>query len=242
MQELQILLQHNFSNSDLLTQALTHKSFRNENLETQSDNEKLEFLGDAVLDLALSQYLMVQFPMDDEGALSKKRASLVNEDSLSQIAREIALDRLLRLGKGELRTGGLAKPRLLASSFEAMIGALFVDGGYEVAAAVIKRLFQNKILQIALTPDFAADFKTRLQERAQELFKVTPKYNVDGEVGPDHDKKFEVSVWIQDSKFASGEGRSKKAAEQEAARVALQKIESDHAAANAAKESVNEKI
>lgn len=229
MQELQTLLQHNFSNSDLLTQALTHKSFKNENSETDADNEKLEFLGDAVLDLAMSQFLMDQFPLDDEGALSKKRASLVNEESLSQLALEISLDKNLRLGKGELRTGGLTKPRLLASSFEAVIGALFLDGGFEVAAQVIRRLFQSKISEIAHTPDFAADFKTRLQEKAQEMYRVTPKYQVDAETGPDHDKKFEISVWLNESQIASGEGRSKKAAEQEAARVALEKIESNNA-------------
>lgn len=224
MQDLQTLLQHNFSNSALLTQALTHKSFKNETTEGVDDNEKLEFLGDAVLDLAMSRYLMSQFPGDDEGALSKKRASLVNEESLSQLALEISLDSHLRLGKGELRTGGLTKPRLLASCFEAMVGALFLDGGYEKTSQVIERLFKDKVSQIANTPDFAADFKTRLQERAQELYRTTPKYQVDGETGPDHDKKFEISVWVNETQLASGEGRSKKAAEQEAARVALEKI------------------
>ncbi len=229
MQELQTLLQHNFSNSDLLTQALTHKSYKNENSETNEDNEKLEFLGDAVLDLALSQYLMNQFPTDDEGALSKKRASLVNEESLSQLASEMGLASYLRLGKGELRTGGLTKPRLLASSFEAIIGALFLDGGYVKVAEIVERLFKNKISEIAHTPDFAADFKTRLQERAQELYRTTPKYQVDAETGPDHDKKFEISVWVNEAQIASGEGRSKKAAEQEAARVALEIIETSKA-------------
>ncbi len=229
MQELQTLLQHNFSNSDLLTQALTHKSFKNEDAATSADNEKLEFLGDAVLDLALSQYLMNQFPLDDEGALSKKRASLVNEESLSQLAGEIGLANYLRLGKGELRTGGLLKPRLLASSFEAIIGAVFVDGGYAKAVEIVERLFSAKISQIANAPDFASDFKTRLQERAQELYRTTPKYQVDAETGPDHDKKFEISVWVNEAQIAKGEGRSKKAAEQEAAKVALEIFETSKA-------------
>lgn len=234
MQELQTLLQHNFSNSALLTQALTHKSFKNETAEVMDDNEKLEFLGDAVLDLAMSQYLMTQFPTDDEGALSKKRASLVNEESLSSLAREISLDSFLRLGKGELRTGGLTKPRLLASCFEALVGALFLDAGYNKTAEVIERVFKQKVSEIAHTPDFASDFKTRLQERAQELYRTTPKYQVDGETGPDHDKTFAISVWVNETQLASGEGRSKKAAEQEAARQALEKIGTNDAPAEGA--------
>lgn len=216
-------LGYTFVNVQNLEHALTHKSFRNEQPTLSlEDNERLEFLGDAVLDLALSDLLMEAFPEDQEGPLSKKRASLVNEEALCDLARKIGLDESLKLGKGERQTGGLQKPRLLASAFEATLGAVFKDGGYTAAQSVVKNLFT------ALVDDFnrgdspfARDFKTRLQELAQEKFRLTPTYQLNGETGPDHEKVFNVSVSVGDRVIASGLGRSKKAAEQDAARVAL---------------------
>jgi ribonuclease-3 len=221
-------LGYEFKNPLLLEHALTHKSFKNEQptLATE-DNERLEFLGDAVLDLALSQLLMEQYPQDQEGPLSKKRASLVNEEALAELARQTGLDTGLRLGKGERQTGGVQKPRLLASSLEAVLGAVFLDGGYPASCDVVRHLFARLIQGFAEGENpFARDFKTRLQELVQEKHKVTPTYHLEREEGPDHEKTFIVSVRMNEQHLAEGNGRSKKAAEQDAARAALEKMES----------------
>lgn len=247
-------LGYKFNRADLLLQALTHKSYANENSHERvndgsvvssipniihgefeksetvkkpfldvGDNERLEFLGDAVLDLVLSAFLMTRFPQDPEGGLSKKRASLVNEEILAQLAKELKIEQLMRLGRGELKTGGVEKPRILASGLEAVLGAVFLDGGFESAAKVIEKLFVLKLAEVASSNvDFHHDFKTRLQERAQELHRVVPAYKVEREIGPDHDKKFDVSVRIGESIHANGMGKSKKSAEQDAARQALE--------------------
>ncbi len=220
-------LGYTFQSEDILTHALTHKSFRNEQPTVAlADNERLEFLGDAVLDLALSDLLMETFPEDQEGPLSKKRASLVNEEALAEIARNMGLDESLMLGKGERQTGGLQKPRLLASALEAILGAVFKDGGYKAAQDVVKHLFSNYVegFNEGESP-FARDFKTRLQELAQEKYRLTPTYTLEGEAGPDHEKVFTVSVHVGNKIEAKGLGRSKKAAEQDAARVALGAID-----------------
>lgn len=224
MQQLIDHLGYVFLRPELLEQALTHKSFRNENPAVASgDNERLEFLGDAVLDLALSEYLMERFSADQEGSLSKKRASLVNEEELAAIAREIGVDTHLRLGKGERQTGGLQKPRILASALEAVLGSIFLDQGYTAARNTVVRLFEPRMEIFGKgSADFARDFKTRLQELVQEKFRQTPTYHVVREEGPDHDKVFEVSVRLEARALAAGTGRSKKSAEQEAARLALE--------------------
>lgn len=213
---------YQFKNAQVLESALTHKSHRYEtNEKNTQDNEKLEFLGDAVLDLVLSDLLMKSFASDQEGALSKKRASLVNEEALALIAKEFCLDVFLRLGKGERLSNGLQKPRILACCFEALLGAIYVDGGFEKAYAVIQNIFEPKFSKIAAEPDYASDFKTRLQERTQELYKRVPKYIIVSEQGPDHDKYFEVIVELSESLSARGSGRNKKSAEQSAAQNAL---------------------
>ena len=217
---------HEFKNLATLETALTHKSHRYEACEKSlQDNEKLEFLGDSVLDLVLSDLLMKNFPQDQEGALSKKRASLVNEVTLAQVAKEFKLDEFLRLGKGERLSDGLKKPRILACSFEAVLGAIYVDGGYEKSFAVIEQIFVPKFSKIASMPDYASDFKTRLQERTQELYKCVPKYVTDSQHGPDHDKYFEVTVHLNNEIIARGSGKNKKSAEQNAAQNALLVIE-----------------
>jgi ribonuclease-3 len=222
-------LGYRFQRPELAELAFTHKSYANESLNgnstTADDNERLEFLGDAVLDLALSDLLMKRFPNDSEGALSKKRASLVNEESLCRLARELAFDRHLRLGKGELKTGGLQKSRILASSLEAVIGAVFQDSGYILVSDVIEKLFGSALERIGTeVVDFSADFKTRLQERAQDVRKSTPTYRLEGESGPDHDKTFSVVVELEGRVLATGVGKSKKAAEQDAAKKALERL------------------
>ncbi len=229
LEELEAVIEYQFVLRDHLTLALTHKSFANEMLAGHStvghDNERLEFLGDAVLDLTLSDILMRRFPNDSEGGLSKKRASLVNEETLFRIAGQLTLERLIRLGKGEVKTGGLAKPRILASSVEAMLGAVFLDGGYQAVSRVVEKLFLSLLDDVSRSDvDFRDDFKTRLQERVQEKHRSTPIYRVERETGPDHDKQFEVSVRLFENIIATGVGRSKKAAEQDAARQALEKM------------------
>jgi len=228
MTELMQSLGYQFTNSELLELALTHKSFANEQLNGSStpkdDNERLEFLGDAVLDLALSEILMKRYPADPEGGLSKKRASLVNEDSLAQIAQRMGLESYLRLGKGEIKTGGLQKPRILASTLEALIGAVFQDSGYILVSNVIEALFAPSLERLG-SVDFSADFKTRLQERAQSMnAKQTPVYRLESESGPDHDKTFNVVVELEGQALATGSGKSKKAAEQNAAMKALEML------------------
>ncbi len=216
-----------FKNLKLLEQALTHKSYRNENTTAVvaiCDNERLEFLGDAVLDLALSEILMRRFPGDQEGGLSKKRASLVNEETLAKLALEVALTDVIRLGKGERQSGGEQKPRILASTFEAVIGAIFLDGGFNNALEVVEKIFDPHLTGLEGKIDFQQDFKTRLQEKVQEKYRAIPLYQVENEVGPDHDKQFEVSVRLDGRVLASGQGRSKKSAEQDAARKALEQF------------------
>lgn len=213
-----------FKNPDLLTRAVTHKSF---SVNSAEHNEKLEFLGDAVLDLVLADLLMTTFPDNDEGRLSKKRASLVNEKSLSEVATRLGLGAHLRLGKSELQSQGSLKPRLLASSLEALIGAIYLDQGFTPAHALIVRLFEARLNQDDVTEDYRADYKTRFQEAVQARDRMTPVYRQIAEVGPPHARQFEVQVETEGRIWASAKGASKKAAEQEAARVALTMLEKE---------------
>lgn len=223
--DLELKLDYQFKDSALLDRATTHKSFayeQNQRRDTNFNNERLEFLGDAVLELALTALLMKRYANDAEGPLSKKRASLVNEDSLCKLALQIELDRSMLLGRGEVKSGGPQKPRLLASTLEAVLGAVFLDSGYDEAARVTERLFSSALDEMrTLGVDYGADYKTRLQELMQETRRVTPSYAVDEESGPDHDKIFVVTVRVENEVLATGTGKSKKAAEQDAARVAL---------------------
>lgn len=210
-----------FRDPELLRRALTHKSYAYENKVPDSHNEKLEFLGDAVLDLVLGEFLFELFPGDQEGSLSKKRASLVNEETLHRLALELELPASLSLGRGEVQTGGAAKPRLLASAVEALLGAIYLDGGYPLVREIVRREFKPLIDGLNPDVDFAADYKTRVQELAQKLHRVTPTYEAVSEDGPAHDRVFTVSLKIREAEIGRGTGRSKKAAEQEAARLAL---------------------
>jgi ribonuclease-3 len=221
MAELETKIHFQFKNSELLARALTHKSFAHELRDKGEHNEKLEFLGDAVLDLVLGEYLMELFPGDGEGGLSKKRASLVNEEVLSKLGMELELPKFLRLGKGETITGGAQKPRLLASAYEALVGAMFMDGGYEVVREFARRDFSKLIEGLDPVQDFERDYKTRLQEVMQKETKEAPVYELISEEGPPHDRAFTVCVRVKEVNLATGTGRSKKIAEQEAAKKAL---------------------
>ncbi|MNK01279.1 Ribonuclease 3 [compost metagenome] len=222
MNELEQRLGYTFKDSSLLKRALTHKSYANELKNNLEHNEKLEFLGDAVLDLIVGEFLFEKFPQDNEGGLSKKRASIVNEEVLSHMAADMGLSRMLLLGKGEAQTGGSQKPRLLASSLEAVVGAMYLDGGFECARRFLKAEFENVVGRVCGSEDFEKDYKTRLQELVQKNLKETPKYEVLAEEGPPHDRIFAVCVKVRDEVLAEGRGRSKKNAEQVAARCAIE--------------------
>ncbi len=223
MNELVATMGYQFNNPDLALQALTHKSFHFEHLvNSVGHNERFEFLGDAVLDLVLTAELMRLHPERPEGELSKIRASLVNETILAEIAAELNFQKAIRLGKGEKQSGGANKPRLLASFIEAFFGALFLDAGYDRARVIIENIFSRRLHDLDLTVHYKDDFKTRFQEKLQGESKTTPQYVLDSEEGPDHDKIFHVSVKVFERVVATGSGRSKKQAEQEAARHALE--------------------
>lgn len=222
MTELEQKLQFKFKNEELFTRALTHKSFAHELRGKHDHNEKLEFLGDAVLDLVLGEYLMELFSADGEGGLSKKRASIVNEDALSGLATALGLPQFLQLGKGEVSTGGAQKPRLLASAYEALIGAMFLDGGFEVVKKFVRRDFAKLIADLDPVQDFEKDYKTRLQEVMQKEHKEAPTYEIICEDGPPHERTFTVCVRAKEVNLTTGTGRSKKSAEQAAAKKALE--------------------
>jgi ribonuclease-3 len=223
---LQKTIRYRFKSLDLLDQGLRHKSFVHENLQlNNADNERLEFLGDAVLDLIVSHVLMERHPEYPEGRLSRLRAAVVNETQLAAIAREISLGDYLLLGKGEEMTGGRAKNSILAASLEALLASVYLDGGFKKAYQVISCLFAQA-LEMSDEEDFYQDFKTKLQEASQEKFKAAPRYVLAKEFGPDHDKIFGMKVLIQGKVVGVGAGKSKKEAEQKAARRCFQKIQS----------------
>lgn len=220
--DLQAKIIYEFKNPQLLKKALTHKSFLSD--DKKFNNEQLEFLGDAVIDLIFSEWLIELFPFQSEGDLSKKRASFVNEKTLNEIALDIGLDSYLILGKGEIQLAGTKNPRLLSSALEAIAGAIFQDSGYDQAKNVVKKLFHKKIMQAWIEIPFEKDFKTRLQEFFQKTYKRVPVYNVVKEEGPPHDKEFIIEVVFDQKVLAQAGGKSKKQAEQKAAEAALEGI------------------
>ena len=206
--------------------ALTHKSYVNEHRDEGADNERLEFLGDAVVDLAVSHRLMERFPDADEGELSKLRALLVNAETLARVARHLGLGGLLRMGRGEEMTGGRDKSSVLADALEAVIGAVYLSTGLPGALSVVDRLFGD-LLQGVAEGKSGEDWKTRLQELVQTRLRQSPRYRVVSEEGPDHSKPFEVEVTVGTELFARARGRSKKEAEQAAARETLTMLDSE---------------
>jgi len=219
-------LGYRFNDVGLLESALTHKSFVNENPNMgRHHGERLEFLGDAVIDLAVGHLVMRRFPAGREGELSIARAALVNESGLAALASDLGLGDWLFLGRGEDHSGGRKKASILADACEAVFGAIFLDCGYQQTFQVIEKLVGPRV--DALDDPGYTDFKTRLQERAQHFYKETPRYTLMVEVGPDHAKVFQVSVAIGERTFAISVGRSKKEAEQNAARDALFLLEGE---------------
>lgn len=217
------VIEYEFKNVSLLEEAFRHSSFVNEqNDKTMKSNERLEFLGDAVLNLAIGHLLMVGYPDINEGALSKMRASLVNESKLADISRYIHLGENLQLGKGEMMSDGCNKQSILADALEALIAAVYLDGGYREAFRIIERLFEEPLNAIDNT-NANIDYKSRLQELIQLHQIRMPEYAVISETGPDHDKTFTVELKF-DAVDASGMGKSKKTAEQEAAKNAFKAL------------------
>ncbi|MGH7936658.1 MAG: ribonuclease III [Chthoniobacterales bacterium] len=212
-----------FNDAGLLRQAFTHRSYLNEHRgEPLGHNERLEFLGDAVLELIATHFLYEKFPDKPEGELTAYRAALVNAVILSEVAAGIGMNDYLLLSRGEAKDQGRARGVLLANAFEALIGALYLDQGYDAARAFISSHLFPKIDEI-IKKKLWQDPKSTLQEKSQDAESVTPYYAVIKETGPDHDKQFIVGVYIKDVLVAQGEGKSKQEAEQDAARAALEK-------------------
>ncbi len=217
-------LGYRFKQKKLLQTALCHSSFINEQpAEGLQNNERLEFLGDAVLNLIASHILMEQYPEVKEGELSRMRAGLVNETQLATVARKIDLGTHLLLGKGEIQTNGYDKNSILADALEAVIAAVYMDGGFMVAFRLIEKHFAN-LFSAMSSATVDLDYKSRLQELVQTSLKVIPHYKVFNESGPDHDKTFTVQLKVQDV-MTKGIGKSKKAAEQDAAKNYLERME-----------------
>ncbi|MDR4500430.1 MAG: ribonuclease III [Nitrospirales bacterium] len=229
--EVQARLGYEFRNPEYLETALTHKSFCQGSQPTgHQDNERLEFLGDAVLALVVSKYIVSKYPEASEGELSKVKAFLVSRSSLAQVARRLDLGGSLLLGRGEEATNGRQKSSLLANALEAVIAAVYIDGGGEAAESFILRVFQPELADLGTlgADEFRGDYKSHLQERVHKQFDVNPDYRVVHESGPDHQKVFEMEVSINGKVYGRGTGKTKKQAEQSAARQALKRGLAEH--------------
>lgn len=219
-------IHYTFKDKSILEQALRHSSYVNEQTDPDlKDNERLEFLGDAVLNLVIGHLLMRSYPDLHEGDLSRMRSNLVNETQLAQIAREIKMGQEIKLGKGEDLTNGREKNSILSDVFEALIAAVFLDGGFDTAYQFVEEKFSGFIEQ-SDSPAINHDSKSKLQEFSQVYLKAMPRYKVVHESGPDHDKTFKVLLTINDLE-TYGIGKSKKAAEQDAAGNALGSLQKD---------------
>ena len=221
------VLGYTFRDSALVLQAFRHSSYVNEHVGASlEDNERLEFLGDAVLDLAVSHLLMEKNREADEGELSRFRSMVVDEAGLHEVATRLHLGRYLLLGKGEDQSLGREKPSILADVTEALIGAIYLDGGFDVTKKVIEKLFASLLKKLE-TDDLVQDFKSLLQEFTQQAFKSLPKYQLTEETGPAHDKVFRIALAVNGIVLAEGEGKSKKEAEQRAAKEAFFRLNED---------------
>ncbi|MDD5758534.1 MAG: ribonuclease III [Desulfobulbaceae bacterium] len=217
-------LGYHFTNPGLLTQALTHTTFHVEHPDlTSKDNETLEFLGDAVLDLVISALLLARFPAMTEGELTKLRSALVQEYHLSIVAQDLHLGDFLLLGKGEDQSGGRQKSSILSSTYEAVIGAIFLDSDYQTVQKIIESHFDTRI-DMAQQSVALGDAKSALQELTQGRFNAAPLYILDKAEGPDHAKTFTVSVHLQGQALATASAQNKKAAEQKAAAIAITQL------------------
>jgi ribonuclease-3 len=218
------MIDYTFKNPDLLKQALIHRSYLNEHPEIKLDhNERLEFLGDAVLELVVTEFLFAKYPEREEGELTAFRAALVNTESLSQVAGELGLGDLILLSKGEAKDNGRARQAILADTFEAVTGAIYLDSGYESAKQFITQHLLYKIDEIVAN-NLWQDSKSAFQEKSQALKDITPTYQVLSAIGPDHSKTFTVGLYLGEELIAKGVGPSKQRAEQEAAREGLEQM------------------
>jgi ribonuclease-3 len=221
-----------FVDHGLLDRALTHRSYCSEQ-GIEESNERLEFLGDSVLGFVVTRFVYEQYPQMPEGELAKLRAAVVSAEALADVAQDLDLGSSLRLGKGEDASGGRAKPSILADAMEAVIAAVYLDGGLEPAARLVLALLEVRIREQAVGPG-GQDYKTRLQELAAQQCDQLPRYQVRNE-GPDHSKRFFAAVYLRDEEYGAGEGRSKKAAEQAAARIAWERLQGEAISASSSR-------
>jgi ribonuclease III len=228
LQQLQIDIDYGFKTPALLVKAITHKSYKNEMKQSDThDNQRLEFLGDSVLSLAMSKYLFTHYTDKNEGWLSKTRSLFVKEETLHRIAKEIHLGDYILLGKGEESSGGREKVSVLADAFEALLGAIYLDSNLKSAEKVVIDLYENIFETLdarGFHPEITTDYKTHLQEIVQRDAKGAPVYQLIEEIGPDHSKTFVSEVIIGKRKLGKGSGNSKKESEQMAAKAALESI------------------
>lgn len=210
-----------FNDKNLLLQSLTHRSYINENRNLKNGhNERLEFLGDAVLELVITDYLYQEYPEKNEGDLTSIRSALVNAQTCAEVAKNININDFLLLSRGEAKDTGRARQYILANALEAVIGAIYLDLGYDKAKDFILK-FITPMTEKIIEDELWIDAKSKFQEKAQDKVSITPSYKTIKETGPDHDKKFTVGVFLGDQKIAEGDGDSKQDAEQSAARKAL---------------------
>lgn len=226
--ELQLFERHaqiRFRELEFLDQAFTHRSYANEiSDEYSNNNERLEFLGDSVLGMVVSEYLYETLPDQPEGELARIKSFVVSEASLSEISKRLRVDNFILIGKGEEYSGGRSKKAILADALEAIIGAYYLDSGFMPARAFVHKILIPEINKV-LENKHAKDYKTLLQEHVQKRMKTYPRYKVIQKSGPDHDKTFTIEVHIGDKSYGSGRGKNKKEAEQEAARIAYLSIQ-----------------
>jgi ribonuclease III len=220
-EEFEQIIGVNFNDKDILKQSLTHRSYINENRNLKNGhNERLEFLGDAVLELVITDYLYQEYPEKNEGDLTSIRSALVNAQTCAEVAKNININDFLLLSRGEAKDTGRARQYILANALEAVIGAIYLDLGYNKAKDFILK-FITPMTDKIIEDELWIDAKSKFQEKAQDKVGITPSYKTIKETGPDHDKKFTVGVFLGDQKVAEGDGDSKQDAEQSAARHAL---------------------
>ncbi|WP_267523473.1 ribonuclease III [Campylobacter sp. MG1] len=217
--EIETRLGYTFKDENLLTQALTHKSYG------KIHNERLEFLGDAVLDLVVANILYMDFGHFSEGDLSKLRAALVNEKSFAKIAKYLNIGQYLLLSNSEENNGGRQKPSLLSDAYEAIMGAIYLESGYEIACKVATNII-NEVFPV-IDIELIKDYKTKLQEKTQSIMAQTPEYKILNTSGPDHKKRFEIGLFLNNELYTKAFGNSKKEAEQLAAQLALERLEDE---------------
>ncbi len=226
LHQLEKSLRYKFKNKDLLMRALTHSSYANENkMKPIENNERLEFLGDSVISLMVSQYLYKKYPEYPEGDLTKIRAMIVCESSLAYAARKIELGKYILLGKGENITGGRERDSILADTLEAITGAIYIDSDFDCTNKVLLKKFEGDVIHASLKGSLFVDYKTELQERLQKDKNIKIDYRVYKEEGPDHDKIFFIKVYLNSREIGKGKGKNKKEAEQNAAKNALNDME-----------------